>query len=140
VAGLGSQPAWLGPLAVLGCIGAASTYVLTNNPTDGQPDLLRPCLFKTLTGLDCPGCGGTRMVWYLLNGDVYQAARHHIVALIAVPVLLYAFVLWSVNRLTGRTIPIWHPSGQLLGLYGLAWLAFSVLRDLPWEPFHSLLV
>jgi hypothetical protein len=27
-------------------------------------------------GIDGPGCVGTRMVWYLLHGNVVQAARH----------------------------------------------------------------
>ena len=131
-----TRPSWLAPLAIFGCIFAACTYVLTNNPTDARPDPLGPCLFKTLTGLDCPGCGGTRMVWYLLHGDVWQAARHHLIALIAVPVVLYAYFAWGAKRLLGVTLPTKRIPPIVWGSYLVAWLAFSVLRNLPWMPFH----
>lgn len=36
-----------------------------------------PCLFHLLTGLYCPGCGGTRAVWYLLHGRIFESIRYH---------------------------------------------------------------
>jgi hypothetical protein len=132
---LWTKPSWLAPLAVLGCIGEASTYVLQNNPTDTQLDPLGPCAFKALTGFDCPGCGGTRMVWYLLHGNVYEAARHHIIALLAVPVLIWTYIVWGVQRVTGYRLPTKRiPLGLILG-YLISWFVFAVLRNLPWAPF-----
>ena len=130
-----SKPSWLAPLAILGCIGAAGTYVLSNDPTDAGLDPLGPCAFKMLTGLDCPGCGGTRMVWYLLHGDIFQAARHHIVALIAIPILAYAYVAFAARRLFNVTLPTKRI--PLVGILGflLFWVVFAVLRNLPWAPF-----
>lgn len=132
---MGTKPSWLAPLAVLFCVGAAFSYVLTNNPADARPDPLGPCLFKAVTGLDCPGCGGTRMVWFLLHGDLGQAARHHAVALIAVPVVVYAYLAWTGKRLFGVSLPVPKlPSAAWFGYLGI-WLVFSVVRNLPWEPF-----
>lgn len=34
-----------------------------------------PCPFHALTGLQCPGCGGTRALHALLHGDVGAAVR-----------------------------------------------------------------
>jgi hypothetical protein len=131
-----TRPAWLAPLAVLGCMAAAFTYVLQNNPTDAHGDPLGPCAFKALTGYDCPGCGGTRMVWYLLHGNIYEAARYHVVALLAVPVLVWTYIVWTVQRLTGYKLPTKRiPLGVILG-YLIAWFVFAVLRNLPWAPFH----
>jgi hypothetical protein len=137
---LWTKPAWLAPLAVLGCVAAAFGYVLANDPTDAQRDPLGPCVFKSLTGLDCPGCGGTRMVWYVLHGDLPQAARHHVIALVALPVVLWLYVVWAARRWFGVTLPSRRIPVKVWGGYLVAWLAFSVLRDLPWEPFSLLLV
>jgi hypothetical protein len=137
---LWTKPSWLAPLAVLACLGAAFTYVLSNNPSDTAADPLGPCAFKLVTGLDCPGCGGTRMVWFLLHGDVVHAARYHIIALIAVPVVIWAYVVWSAKRIFGVKIPSIRIPPLAIGIYLGVWMLFSVVRDLPWAPFNLLFV
>lgn len=47
-----------------------------------------PCLFHLLTGLYCPGCGGTRAIWALLRGDVLKSFCYHPFVLYAVMVML----------------------------------------------------
>lgn len=37
--------------------------------------LYPPCLLHSLTGLQCPGCGGTRALHQLLHGNVAEAFR-----------------------------------------------------------------
>ncbi len=135
-----TKPAWLAPLAILMCVGAAFTYVLAFDPTDQRRDPLGPCAFKAITGYDCPGCGGTRMVYYLLHGNLGEAARHHVIALIAVPVVVYYFVAWAARRVSALRLPIPHIPGKAWGAYLAAWLVFSVARNLPWEPFNYLFV
>lgn len=36
-----------------------------------------PCLFHLLTGLYCPGCGGTRASVYLLRGELLRSFQYH---------------------------------------------------------------
>lgn len=36
-----------------------------------------PCMFQKLTGLYCPGCGGTRAVKALLRGNILVSALYH---------------------------------------------------------------
>ncbi|MDO5416282.1 MAG: DUF2752 domain-containing protein [Lachnospiraceae bacterium] len=36
-----------------------------------------PCLFHMLTGLYCPGCGGTRAIRLLLRGEVAKSFVYH---------------------------------------------------------------
>jgi hypothetical protein len=93
-------------------------------------------VFKLLTGLDCPGCGGTRMVWYLLHGNIGQSARHHLIAFLAVPVLAYVYVAWAAKRLFNLRLPTRRITPAVWGGYFVVWIVYSVLRDLPWEPFH----
>ena len=47
---------------------------------------LFPCVLHSLTGLYCPGCGGTRAVVFLLHGDFLHSLVYH-------PFVPYAFVL-----------------------------------------------
>lgn len=51
-----------------------------------------PCLFYTLTGLYCPGCGGTRAVRALLAGHPLLSFLYH-------PLVLYcaAVALWFLG-------------------------------------------
>ncbi|MEV0715938.1 DUF2752 domain-containing protein [Asanoa sp. NPDC050611] len=129
-------PGWLGPLAVLGCIGGAVGYTLISNPTDSAPDAPPTCILKLTTGLDCPGCGGTRAAWYLLHGDVAAAARHHLLFVFAVPIVIYLYVAWAVQKSFGRKLPQLRIPPLAIAVFMGAWLAFSILRNLPWAPFN----
>lgn len=57
-----------------------------------------PCLFHLLTGLYCPGCGGTRAFRALLAGNLLLSIRYHpLVAYMAV-VLTTELVSFGVSR------------------------------------------
>ena len=126
----------LSTLAVLATVGAAAGFVLRFNPTDRVADPTGPCLWHGLTGINGPTCGGTRMFYYLLHGDLVEAARHHLAALVAVPFLAYAFIAWAGRVWFGLTLPPLRLSRWVYVAYGVAFLVYSVLlRNLPWAPF-----
>ena len=52
-----------------------------------------PCLFHTLTGLYCPGCGGTRAIRSLLKGDLRMSFQYHPLVLYAVFILFLEMIL-----------------------------------------------
>lgn len=52
-----------------------------------------PCLFHLITGLYCPGCGGTRAARYLLHGQIMKSFWYH-------PLVLYMAVVGSVELIT----------------------------------------
>jgi hypothetical protein len=86
--------------------------VLAFNPTDHVADPTGPCTWHAPFGINGPTCGGTRMVWYLLHGDVVQAARHHLIALVGVPFALHALIVWTAQVRFGRRWPTtsgWPP-------------------------------
>ncbi|MEU4639947.1 DUF2752 domain-containing protein [Micromonospora sp. NPDC023814] len=134
------SPRWAVPLAALGCVAAGVGYTLLSNPTHAAPDAAPTCLLKLTTGLDCPGCGGTRALWYVLHADLPAAARHHFLFVFALPFLAYLFVAWAGKQAFGWRLPELQLSSKVIGGFLAAWLAFSVVRNLPWAPFTSLYV
>lgn len=129
-------PRLLGPAAVWASLAVATAYVLTSNPTDNKTDLTGPCLFHEMFGINGPLCGGTRMYWYLIHGDLVEAFRHHPIALIAAPVILYALVWWTAREWFGRTLPALRlPSTVYFGYVAVGLLFLVVLRNLPEGPF-----
>ncbi len=132
---LRNTPAWVAPLAALGCAGGAVGYTLWADPTNVAADAIPSCLVKLTTGFDCPGCGGTRAAWYLLHGDLPAASRHHLLFVFVVPVLIYAYVAWAGRAMFGWNIPSPRISPAMLGWFLAAWGVFMIVRNLPWEPF-----
>ena len=65
--------------SILACI---ATLVIT-----GHVALL--CVIKTITGYYCPGCGVTRAIVSLFNGQLYQAFRYNSIIFIDIPIILF---------------------------------------------------
>ncbi|ANZ38798.1 hypothetical protein BBK82_24770 [Lentzea guizhouensis] len=109
------------PLSVLALGGAGAVVLLFADPN--QPDNLLPkCPFKWLTGLDCPGCGMTRMAHALLHGDVVAAWNFNAAMLVVgVPFFVWLFARWIRASWTGqpRQIPKLVPG--LVIAFALVW-------------------
>jgi hypothetical protein len=129
------SPRWLAPAAILTCFAGAAGYVLVSDPTDGAADAVPTCIVKLGTGFDCPGCGGTRAFYYLMQGSVPAAARHHLLFVFALPFLIYMYVAWAGQRVFGRRLPALRLPPATLGVFLGAWLVFTIARNLPWAPF-----
>ncbi|MQA28198.1 MAG: DUF2752 domain-containing protein, partial [Micromonosporaceae bacterium] len=132
---LWERPGWVAPLAILSCFAGLTGLFLYADPTDGRPDALGGCAVKILTGLDCPGCGGTRALWYLLQGNLPEAARHHMIAVFAAPFLVYMYLAWAGQRMFNWRLPHLRLQPRMVGIFLGAWGVFMVLRNLPWAPF-----
>ena len=89
-----------------------------------------PCVFSALTGLECPGCGVSRMLVSLVHLDLAAAFSHNPFLLITSPILLGLLALSDAKyvrtgeRRLGRT-----GSALLWGEVILA-LLYGVLRNL----------
>ena len=80
-----------------------------------------PCLFRVMTGLYCPGCGGTRAVQYLLQGRLLLSLRYH-------PLVLYALLAVAVEAISFALAKVWGDRGLYVGhekflVYGAVWIA-----------------
>lgn len=89
------------------------------------------CVVYHLTGLHCPGCGATRAIHALLDGDLMLALRNNAAVVLALPLAALGLLVWAVRRVQGRAIA-WRPPLPLL-VAGLVLLAlYTVARNLPW--------
>lgn len=60
-----------------------------------------PCMFRTITKIYCPGCGGTRAVYLLLTGHPILSFLYHPIVLYTV----FAFCYIGVRFLTDALFP-----------------------------------
>lgn len=133
-------PRWVLPVGILTCFVGAGAVVLAMDPTDSPADAPPTCFLKLTTGLDCPGCGGTRAFWYVLHGNLPAAARHHAMFVFALPFLVYLYIAWAGREMFGWRLPQLRLSPRAIGIFLAAWGVFAVIRNLPWAPFDSLYV
>ncbi|MFJ5926286.1 DUF2752 domain-containing protein [Kitasatospora sp. NPDC092948] len=89
------------PLGLLAAGSAGAAYLYTRNPhLPGQA--LPFCPWRRLTGLQCPGCGGTRMAWDLLHGDLLAAWHDNAALLLALPFVAAWYLVRLRHGLAGR--------------------------------------
>lgn len=131
----------VGLLSILAVLAVGvSLFVATNHPNTYV--YFPKCQLHSLTGLHCPGCGLTRSVHALLNGDVSQATAYNVLWPVVLPLLAFSFgrSLWSwawgaEPRRSERKkwMPTWTPY-LLMALL----LVFSIARNIPYHPFTLL--
>jgi hypothetical protein len=91
-----------------------------------------PCVFHLLTGLYCPGCGGTRAILALLAGNVGLAFRENVLLMgVAIP----AFALLGLAKIYPSNSLLRRCSTAALRIAAYLTVAFFVVRNLP---FHFL--
>lgn len=84
----------------------------------------------TLVGLWCPGCGSTRALAELLDGDVAAAFSYNALAPFAAALLVWAWVAWAGRA--WRTWTIAGPAELPVAVPALVVVAaFTVARNLP---------
>ena len=89
------------------------------------------CTFKTLTGFQCPGCGYTRSVRAICDGDTIDAFRYNVgwPLLIAIQVVVLYLSIRSIAR--NRQFSLSNRSGFLIGglLMGIWIIKLMTLDD-----------
>ncbi len=55
------------------------------------------CVFKSITGYQCPGCGTQRSIYSLLHGDFLNAIKYNLLFVISLPYLFVGAILDIAN-------------------------------------------
>ena len=95
---------------------------------------LRPCIFRSLTGIPCPTCGTTRAATAFLSGDLSGAFIANPLAALAGVVFvvggivagIWAIARWPVPR-TENPFPLWLRI-SLVGTIAANW-AYLITRS-----------
>ena len=93
------------------------------------------CLFKELTGYDCPACGAQRAVVSLFKGDFHNAFWHNPYLIILAPVLIvWAGVSLFKKNKGIQAKGVWHY--VLLAVLASLMIVWTIVRNLPmWKDF-----
>lgn len=125
-------------LLLLAGLGLAAGFVVVAlippTPTSFYPK----CLSYQVTGTHCPGCGTTRALHALLNGQLTQAVSYNLFALIALPYVLFStcrsawYWAWGEHA---RSI-VFPP--KVMWSFVAFVILFWILRNVPVYPFTLL--
>lgn len=66
------------------------------------PNTFSICLFKSFTGIACPGCGTTRALTYFLIGDVMNALKTNPLGLMICWILVTSFLIFLNDLFRGQ--------------------------------------
>lgn len=111
---------------------AAVLYIYT--VYDPSESVLFPkCIFHSLTGLDCPGCGSQRAIHSLLHGHISEAWHYNALMTASLPYILLWVILKSVDAVAPHSGPAEYAGKALDILYhGKAVTAVAVIVLLFW--------
>ena len=95
-----------------------------------------PCIMHEVTGINCPGCGITRMLFALLEFDIVEAFEYNQFMFIVLPIFaivlthdLYIYIVGKKNYWF-KKIPKWIYITLLVFVF--VWM---ILRNLPMFPY-----
>lgn len=119
------------PLGVGGLTLAATVYVALVDPN--SPGHYFTCPLLAATGLYCAGCGGLRAVHDLVHLDVAGAWRMNPLLVIALPLMVAAWVRWvaRASRALRPTAASDRRSRRLAWAVLVVLPVYSVLRNVP---------
>jgi hypothetical protein len=87
------------------------------------------CIFHALTGLQCPGCGGTRALHELLHFHVAAAWGYNAMITVLAPLAFAWFVAWYRSMVWGPRMPVFRfPRAAMVGAYFVV-LLFGIARN-----------
>lgn len=87
-----------------------------------------PCIFRTITGFLCPGCGITTMILSLAELDFQRAFHANPFLFITGPLLLMELLYFFILQWMEKKLPKWNE--RLVILYGIALCIFGFCRNL----------
>ena len=113
---------------MLSGLAAGSLVLFSFSPT--EHGFYPVCQFHALTGLQCPGCGGTRALYQLLHLHWTEALRLNGLVTLLAPLALLWFVFWYYSVMRYDLAPDFRVPRAATICFGAIAVLFAVARNI----------
>ena len=89
---------------------------------------LPSCPINTLSGLYCPGCGMTRSIVALYDGDILLSLRSNVTTYVAAVLLIMLYAEWVAHAF-GKQVNTFIHNGKIMAVIGTVLLIWLIIRN-----------
>lgn len=89
-----------------------------------------PCLFESVTGLLCPGCGGMRGTHQLLHFNFQDALMLNPLVFISTPLIFYSIVYFTALLVFKKQLPKIPINSTTIAITSAIIIIFWIARNL----------
>lgn len=120
---------------IFGIIFILTMFIVLKKFNPESVKIFPPCIFHTLTGLYCPGCGMTRATHALLNFEFKKALDFNPLFFVLLPLLIYMGIMQAISLKYNKKLRVIKFSYPLIIMLFVVVVLFFILRNIPAEPF-----
>ena len=102
---------------------------LVKNFNPEEESFFIPCMFNKVTGLKCPGCGMTRAMHYLVNGNIKKAIWYNLMIIPGSFVLVYSGYRYFRYIVKDEEI-VNKPLEIILNIFLVVLILFMIARNI----------
>ena len=95
-----------------------------------------PCAFKTLTHLNCPSCGVSRICVSISHGDIKSAFYYNQVLVFLTPLIALYYIFYQIRYIRTGQRKISKLENNTMILIIVILIIYGIVRNLPFYPYR----